>query len=147
MLILIKWPLVTYHISYTHLSQVTKGISPLLEVVLWNLGEICSVNWRPTKKMRFWGHFDLKTASEVKSDLRFKAQTTCYHIGLTVLAYFWTFIKKERRKMNLSLLDLTASPQVKSKVQKFHVPLHCRNFSSVSKIRRRIRRSSLTSDL
>ena len=52
-----------------------------------------SINWRQTEKMSFWGHYSLQTASEVRSDLRYKIYDPnfiCYHVVCSVLAFFWT---------------------------------------------------------
>ena len=67
-----------------------------------------SINWRPTKKMRFWGHYGLQTASEVTSDIRFQIygpNYICYHVCLDCLDLLLNFVrKKEERKKQTTRL-------------------------------------------
>ena len=56
--------------------------------------------------------------SNLKSDLKFMAQTTYATMFVwTVLTSFWNLTEERRKKEeeHLRLLDLSASPQVKSK--------------------------------
>ena len=65
--------------------------------------------------MRFWGHCDLKTTSEVRSDHRFEIygpNYKCYHVCLDWFSLSLNFLRR-RKKMNLPLLELSASPQLK----------------------------------
>ena len=82
-----------------------------------------SIILRPTKKMRFWGQYGLQTASEVKSKIRFEIHGPnyiYYHVRLDCFGLLWHLVRKKERT-NLPLLDLSASPQVKTAKWKVRV--------------------------
>ena len=76
-----------------------------------------SLNQRTTKKMRFWGHYGLYTASEVRPDLRFEIygqNYICYPVCLVCFdPFFLTLTEDERRKKTSRLyLSCLASQQL-----------------------------------
>ena len=65
-----------------------------------------SINLSPTKKMRFWGHYDLQTALEVRS----------YLIDL----FIPNGGRKKEERTHLALVELSASPQLKILIDNIH---------------------------
>ena len=67
---------------------------------LWEDFKRTSINMRTTKKMRFWGQYNLQTASGVKYKIRFEIygpNYICYHV---YFGYFDLFLHFDKRWKN-----------------------------------------------